>query len=256
MTTAQGDLPREQNRQHNRLQKLALGIEESRVFWRAHDPALSPAEENRRAFEQRWFGMKSAERVGVVMADMRARYAAYPQGLAVLSAWTDMPAPVRRLVCHWHLQLADPIYRRFTGGWLAERRESGAAEAGFSAVARWVAAANAKDWTPATTRQVAGKLLSAAGEAGLLGPAPDPRAIEWPTVPEVALAYAFHLLREVRIQGDILDNPYMASVALDPGSLRERLAKTDWIHIRQIGGTREIEWRYPDLRSWAKERLT
>lgn len=248
--------PCEGNRQHNRLQKLALGIEESRVFWQAHDPSLSPAEENRRAFEQRWFGMKSAERVGNVMADMRGRYVAYPAALEVLAAWRDMPAAVRRLICHWHLQLADPIYRHFTGNWLASQRQEGAQEITFAAVARWVGESNDKDWSPATVRQVAGKLLSASGEAGLLGPAPDPRAIEWPNVPEVALAYAIHLLREVRIQGDILDNPYLASVALEGDSLRERLRKVDWIKIRQIGGTREIDWRYPDLNSWAKERLT
>jgi len=33
-----------------------------------------------------------------------------------------MEPEARRVICHWHLQLTDPLYRSFTGGYLAERR--------------------------------------------------------------------------------------------------------------------------------------
>jgi len=122
MTSVPAARPAEQRTWHNRLQKLALAVDDSREYWRNADPSARPDEENLRAFTERWFGGKTMARVRVLMADFRSRYAAYPQALEVLRNLRGAHPDLLRLVCHWHLQLADPAYRTFTGVWLPERR--------------------------------------------------------------------------------------------------------------------------------------
>lgn len=88
-------------------------------------PAAGRAE---RAFSAYWFGARSQPRVELLLANMRVRFEAYPEALAVLRSWPDMDPDTRALVCHWHLQLADPLYRAFTGELLPERRASAPGE--------------------------------------------------------------------------------------------------------------------------------
>jgi hypothetical protein len=49
---------------------------------------------------------------------LRARFDAFPNALHVLQRWPHMSPDTRRVVCHWHLQLSDPLYRDFTGTFL------------------------------------------------------------------------------------------------------------------------------------------
>src|SRR5262245_19593661 len=102
------------------------------------------------AFEQRWFGAKSLERVRTLLANFAARYEAYPQALAVLRRWPGMEPQVRKLICHWHLQLADPVYRRFTGRFLVERREGAEKAVDRDVVLRWVTRTYPDRWGAAT----------------------------------------------------------------------------------------------------------
>lgn len=242
-------------RYHNRIQKLALGIEESRAYWRHVLPEEAPASQSERAFEERWFGAKTLTRIRVLMADLRARYAAYPTALGVLTRWPEMDPETRRLVCHWHLQLADPLYRRFSGGWLVDRRRLPGATVGFQPVLQWVLDTNPKEWSPATCRQVAGKLLSAVSEAGLVTPPPDPRRLPMPRVPEKAFGYILHLLREVRFDGTLFENPYLGSVGLSGVLLEQRLSVGPWGRVHRMGGLTQIEWKYLSLRAWAEAEL-
>lgn len=76
----------------------------------------------RRAFEERWFGGKSEERIRGILPYFAARFDAFPPVLPVLGRSRSTEPETRRLVCHWHLQLADPLYRNFTGAYLVERR--------------------------------------------------------------------------------------------------------------------------------------
>lgn len=240
---------------HNRIQKLALGIEESRAYWRHMLPGEAPAPQSERAFEERWFGAKTLARIRVLMADLRARYAAFPMALEVLKGWPEMEPETRRLVCHWHLQLADPLYRRFSGDWLVDRRLLAGGTIGFQPVLRWVLDTNPKDWSPATCRQVAGKLLSAASEAGLVTPPPDPRRIPVPRISEKALGYILHLLRELRFDGTLFENPYLGSVGASGVLLEQRLSAGSWGRVHRMGGLTQIEWKYPSLRAWAEAEL-
>jgi hypothetical protein len=96
---------------HTRLLKCALEVEDARAYWaRAGTGAPVTA---KTAFADYWFGARSLARIEVLLANLRARFDAYPEALVVLHAWRDMTPDTRVLVCHWHLQLSDPLYRAF-----------------------------------------------------------------------------------------------------------------------------------------------
>jgi hypothetical protein len=246
--------PSEAAQFHNRLQKLALGIEESRAYWQRWQPGVRPERLNRDAFEERWFGAKSLGRIRVVIADLKARYDAFPAAFAVLRRWPDMHPLTRRLICHWHLQLSDPLYRQFTGAWLPCRC-NGMGQIDFRVVLQWVIEVNPKGWGAATCRQVAGKLLSAASEAGLVSPAPDPRRPLAPRPDDLALGYILFLLRETQFAGTLLTNPYVGSVGLSGVIFEQRLTGVNWVRLHRMGNVTQFEWRCPSLAGWAEANL-
>src|SRR6185503_18538739 len=106
--------------------------------WEHVDPSIPRSERALVAFEKRWFGGKSLERIRDLLADFMARYDAFPQALTVLRRWRSMDLATRQVICHWHLQLADPLYRRFTGTYLVERRAGARPEVTRDLVAGWV----------------------------------------------------------------------------------------------------------------------
>ncbi len=244
--------PREAVEIHTHILRLALGIEESRAYWAHVDPCVPIAARPQPAFEQRWFGAKSLERVRTLLANFAVRYDAFPEALDVLRGWRDMDPLVRQLVCHWHLQLADPIYRRFTGMFLPERRASASPKVDRDAVLRWVKHEFPGRWAEATCIQFASKLLSAASEAALVSPKRDPRALFYPKIPDAALGYLLHLLRGVSIDGTIADNPYLASVGLTDTFLDQRLLALPGITFRRMGTLTEFDWSAPTLSAWAE----
>ena len=150
----------EQKALHTQILRLTLADEEAREYWPQSARGLVMADRIERAFDERWFGARSVERVKLLLSNFALRYDAYPNALAVLSAWGSMDLSTRTLICHWHLQLADPIYRRFTGEMLVERR----ARLGDSrvitrdAVVRWVDDLAPSRWGTATLIQFASKL--------------------------------------------------------------------------------------------------
>lgn len=245
-------LQAEETRVHTRLQRLALGIEESRAYWANVDPEVPAAERSLAAFSGRWFGAKSLERVRVLLPYLAARYDAFPNALSVLRKWRSMDPDARRVVCHWHLQLTDPIYRRFAGEFLPARREVPDATFDRDAALRWMRSTFPDRWGEGTLVQFASKLLSAGTEAGLLSPAPDPRHLLLPRVPDEAIAYLLYLLREVRFDGTLADNPYLRSVGLVDAVLDHRLRGAAGVHLRRVGNVCEFEWTYPDLLHWVE----
>jgi hypothetical protein len=87
------------------------------------------------------------------------------------------------LVCHWHLQLSDPLYRDFTGAFLvAASRPAAAAGDAATCVVTWVGEQGPGRWTMSTRIQFASKLLSAAYSAGLVASNRDPRPLVFPLV--------------------------------------------------------------------------
>jgi hypothetical protein len=240
---------------HTRILRLALGIEDSRSYWEHVDPAVPAAGRALFAFEQRWFGSKSLERVRFLLACFVDRYDAYPEALGVLRRWRSMDASARQVIAHWHLQLSDPLYRRFTGQFLVERRSLRDPKVDRDIALRWVKNEFPDRWSEATCVQFASKLLSAASEAGVISAKRDPRALLLPKVPDLALAYLLHLLRGLGFSGTLTENPYLASVGLVEGFLDQRLRTLPGIAFRRMGQLTEIEWDAPTLTAWAEASL-
>ncbi len=240
---------------HTRILRLALGVEDSRSYWEHADPSLPSAERPLVAFGQRWFGSKSLERVRFLLANFVERYDAFPEALAVLRRWRSMEAPARQVICHWHLQLSDPIYRRFTGTFLVDRRSLRDPKVDRVSVLRWVRNEFPDRWSEATCVQFASKLLSAASEAGLISPNRDPRTLLISKVPDLALGYVLHLLRGLRFEGTLTQNPYLASVGLVDGFLDQRLRALPGISYKRMAHLTEFDWEAPTLRAWAEATL-
>ncbi len=240
---------------HTCLLRLALGIEESRSYWEHVDPLVSPSARAITAFEQRWFGSRSLERVRFLLASFVDRFDAFPEALHVLRRWRCMDAPTRQVLCHWHVQLSDPLYRRFTGKFLVERRGSPDPRVDRDIVLRWVKNEFPERWSDATRVQFASKLLSAASEAGIVSPKRDPRLLLLPKVSDLALTYLLYLLRGTRFEGTLTENPYLASVGLAGGFLDQRLRALAGLTFRRMAHLNEFEWAASNLTEWAEDAL-
>ena len=166
-----------------------------------------------------------------------------------------MDASTRQVICHWHLQLSDPLYRRFTGRFLVERRGLRDPKLDRDGALRWVKTEFPDRWSEATCVQFASKLLSAASEAGLISPKRDPRALLLPKVPDLALAYLMYLLRGLRFEGTLTENPYLASVGLVEGFLDQRLRALQGVSFHRMAQLTELEWDAPNLTAWAEASL-
>ena len=253
----QGPGPSEVTVVHTRILRLALGIEESRRYWEHLDPSVPSAARALVAFEERWFGSKSLERVRFLLQSVARRSDPWPEALDVVRRWRSMDAASRQMICHWHLQLSDPLYRRFTGEFLLERRLVDLASRPLdrSVVLRWVKSEFPDRWSEATCVQFASKLVSAASEAGLLSAGRGGRGLLVPKVPDLALSYLLHLLRGLRFSGTLTENPYLASVGLAEGFLDQRLRSLKGITFRRMAHLTEIEWAAGTLTGWAEATL-
>ena len=249
------DRPAEETRVHTRLMRLALGVEESRAYWANLDPTVPLGPRAIQAFEQRWFGTKSLHRVRTLLANFGARYDAFPRALEVLRSWKGMEPATRRAICHWHLQLIDPIYRKFTSEFLIDRRGVAKPDFDRDVVIRWVNRTYPDRWAPASVTQFASKLLSASSEAGLVSPRRDPRSLRYPKVTDEALVYLLYLLREVTFSGTLARNPYLLSVGLDERSLESRVHALTAVSYRRLLDVDDFGWTYPSLSKWAEATL-
>lgn len=243
--------PSEETRVHTRILRVPLAVEESYTYWRIATPGV--AADPRRAFEERWFGAKSEATVQRLLADFAARYDQFPDAFATLRQWTRMPATVRPLICHWHLQLADPLYRLFSGTYLLERRNTARGTVDRERVAQWAREQGGGRWAPATAIQFGSKLLSVALEAGLVSGRRDPRQLTFPKVPDWALAYLLFVLRGITFEGSLLDNPYLASVGLSGAYLDQRLQGLPGLTYRRLGNVTDLEWVAPSFQRWSAE---
>jgi hypothetical protein len=244
------DAPKEITEVHIRLLKCMLEPENSRAYW-AHADGSTPVDVQR-AFAEYWFGARSLPRVQMLLANFRVRFGAFPAALGVLHRWADMPPDTRRLICHWHAQLADPLYREFSGCYLPERRDGHRAEVTLDLAVNWVKQHGQPQWQMATRIKFASNLLSTARAAGIVTGNRDPRPVASPRVDDDALEYLFYLLRGVQFAGTLLDNPYLRSVGLTGGLLEDRLRRLRSLRLRRQGNLADFEWQYSDLGQWAE----
>lgn len=241
---------------HTRILRVTLSVEESAIFWLRSGPDEPSSSLNPRAFDERWYGGRSVERVKKLHEDFMDRYS-FPGARAALRLWMEkgMPAEAQRLCAHWHMQLTDPLYRAFTGDWLVQRRATGHKTVDRDIVSRWLAESWATDYAPATRQMFAGKLLTSAAQAGLLGPGVV-RAMPLPACGLEPLAYLLHLLRAVHVEGSLLDNVYLRSVEMAGSRLDARLkegAEAGWWRYSRMGDLVEMSWTWADLGTWRKE---
>ena len=239
---------------HSRLLRCSLCVEESRAYWANVDPA-APRASAAAAFAGSWFGAKSEAWTTELLSNMRVRFDAFPTALRVLAGWRTMSPEIRRVLTHFHVQLTDPLYRAFTGGFLPARRVASRPEVHRQTVIQWTAEHGPSRWALKTQLQFATRLLSCAGAAGLLEGGRDPREAVAPRVPEVALEYILYTLRVLRFDGSLVDNPYLASLGLVGAPLADRLRTIRTIAYRRAGDVHELDWRYPDLERWAAAEL-
>ena len=240
---------------HSRLLRCSLCVEESRAYWARVDPE-APRASTTGAFAASWFGAKSEAWTTELLSNFRVRFDAFPAALRVLANWRDMPPDVRRIVCHLHVQLTDPLYRAFTGRFLPERRDAGRLELHRQTVIQWVAEHGPERWALKTQLQFATRLVSCAGAAGLLEGGRDPRTIATPRVSDAALSYVLYLLRDLRFEGTLVANPYLASLGLDGLHLSDRLRSLATLEFRRVGDIHDVHWRHADLGAWAAAATT
>lgn len=239
---------------HSRLLRCSLCIDESRAYWANVDPER-PRESSSNAFAASWFGTKSEPWTTELLSNMRVRFDAFPDALRVLARWRSMKFETRRLICHLHVQLTDPLYRVFTGELLPERRESPRPTVQRQTVVDWVAAHGQDRWALKTQLQFASRLLSCALAAGLLGGNRDPREAIVPRVTDEVLSYLLYLLRGAQFRGSLVANPYLASLGIVGGVVADRFRALSSIEFRRVGDAYDIDWRYPDLASWARAEI-
>jgi hypothetical protein len=241
----------EEDRLHTRVLKCTLEIANSRIFW-AESASQQPMQAEV-AFEAGWFGHRSLTRLRELLTNLRARYEAFPSALQVLHSWQCMGGDTQKLICHWHLQLSDPLYRQFSGAFLPDRLLQGQPTISKQQVVTWLGEAGGGRWSGSTRLQLASKLLSTAHSAGLIQGRRDPRPIVFPLVPDDALTYLLHLLREVDFQGTLLANPYLRSVGLEGGLLNDRLKRLPDLSFGRQGDLVDMGWKYRDLTDWAAQ---
>ncbi len=244
----QGNKGMEENTQvHTGLLRFTLGVEESRAYWAQVEPGVATT--TVQVFEQSWFPHKSQARVDFILRAFRMRYQAYPAALEALHAWPNMDLYSATIIAHWHTQLADPLYRSFSA-WIAKRRLIGPGTIRKAEVLRWLESEYPERWAATTMGTWATKLLAAAAEVGLVSSRRDPRPLACPRVNDQALTYILYLLRELRFQGSMVDNPYLSSVGLDGGVLADRIGQLPDISLNRMGDLVELTFKAPSLVEW------
>jgi hypothetical protein len=243
--------PREDDRFHTRVLKCTLETANSHIFWAQSVPQRPMQAEV--AFEAGWFGHRSLPRLRELLTNLRARYEAFPTALQVLHRWQGMSGDTQKLICHWHLQLSDPLYRQFSGACLPDRLQMGQSTMTKQQAVSWLGEVGGGRWSGSTRLQLASKLLSTAHSAGLIKGKRDPRPILFPLVPDEALAYLLHLLREVNIEGTLLENAYLRSVGLEGELLHDRLKRLQALSFGRQGDLVDMGWKHRNLTEWAAQ---
>lgn len=240
---------------HTRLLRTSLASEECRAYWEHVRPDIPNGQRAVVAFEERWFGNKSMARVRELLATFRYRFDAYPMALEVLRRWRPSDPATRLNICHWHMQLTDPLYRAFTGSFLEQRRLHPHPRVDRDVTVRWMHLVLDDRWGSATTIRIATSLLTSAAAAGLCSSGTGSRSLNYPKVTDEALAYLLYMLRHLSFAGSMLENPYVASVGLTEGILEQRLRRLPGISFRRMGKLCDFGWHHKDLKAWAMHEL-
>jgi hypothetical protein len=181
--------------------------------------------------------------VRLLLVNFARRFDAYPDALETLRRWRPSDVGTRPLICHWHLQLSDPLYRRFTGEWLQLRRAENRLTFTLDSVSRWVGSFSGARWAPSTQFQFARKLVRAADEAGLVSVSrkDEPRTVLTPHVSDEALGYVLRVLHPLGLHAPLSESPYLSSVGLTPELADARFRRLPDVTYRRMGELVELE---------------
>jgi hypothetical protein len=240
---------------HSRMLRISLGVDDSRAYWEHWRKDVLKTERSRVAFEERWFGSKSMARVQALLSAFHHRFDDYPEAMALLNHWCPQDPVARQNICHWHTQLTDPVYRKFTGVFLPDRRMQSHATVDRDVVYRWVLQEIGSEWSSATVQRMAFALLTSSTAAGLCSDAIGSRQLIHPQISDEALAYWMYFLRGLTFEGSLLSNPYLVSVGLSEEFLEQRLRRLPGLSFARMGDLYEFDWKYPDLSTWAQKVL-
>lgn len=243
--------PAETTELHTRMLRMGLAAEDSRSYWEHADN--EPSAE--KAFEERWFGSRTMARVRTLMINFAHRFGTIPQARTALHRWNPADPRERNLVCHWHVQLSDPLYREFTGSILPQRRSHPEPTIDRTTTVRFVDRKTEGRWAPSTSQRMAAGLMSCACEAGLCEGSAAVRPLKLPRVGDRALTYLLYLLREVEFEGTLRENPYLASVGLNALEWEQRVRKLPGIHYARIGDVHELKFAHDNLLDWVREAV-
>lgn len=145
---------------------MGLEVGLSQTFWSRAEAGEGAKDRWLRAREQAWYPALSEARLRYVMSELERRFPT--RALTALDKWRPNQGQAP-LVCHWHLQWSDPLYRDFSSGFLVGAWAKLDARVCVSDVDQWLAQRGSHpDWLPSTRRRLASGLLSAACEAGFL----------------------------------------------------------------------------------------
>ena len=245
---------REATQVHTRILRCMLAVDDCYAYWRRVDNT-APANRAAIAFEQRWFGTKSEARVRTLITEMAARFDPYPEALALLSSIGPLAPGLLPWLCHTHLQLADPIYRRFTGELLPARRAQGYTTIDRVGVAEWVDQLYPERWSHATAMKFAANMIATGLEVGILQGRRDPRTLTIGHVPGEAIGYAMYLLRGVEIDGPLVGSPYLRSLGLNADAMVSISLRVPGVRCAKIGDIVDITWEEATLDAWGRRYL-
>lgn len=240
---------------HTRLLRSTLLEEDSQNYWRQHLHNQTSDEVNL-AYDNYWFGSANKATIKRTLTNLHARYINFPNCLEVLNLWKNMTVKERAIICHWHVQLSDVLYRRFTSEFIPSRFIYTPPTFHKDQAQQWVYSYMGAKWAGSTQAQLASKMMSCIRSTGLVASeSKDTIQLQYPLISNHCLTYILYALREISFQGNMLENPYLKSVGLTGSFLISQINQSSALSVQQIGDTISFEWKYPSLVEWGKHEF-
>ena len=247
------EVGKEETDVHTRMLRIGLAEADSRVYWRQAHRQIPQKDLKRVAFEERWFGSRTQARVRYLINNLTYRFDAFPGALETLERWNPTDLADRTLVCHWHVQLSDPLYREFTSAVFDLRRQHPEPTIDRTTAVRWVDTKTRSRWSSSTTQRMATGMLACAADAGLCEPTKAIRKLTFPKVSDHALGYLLYLLKDLNYEGSLKNNPYALSVGLDGEFWSQKVRQLPWLSYRRMADVHDLKWEFKNLTEWGKE---
>ena len=240
---------------HTRLLRSTLLEEDSQSFWRNYN-GESQEEAVEKAYNDYWFGNANKATIKRTLGNLFERFVNFPQCLEVLKLWTDMTVQERAIICHWHVQMTDILYRRFTSEFLPSRFVYSPPTFHKDQAQQWVYGFMAEKWAGTTQAQMASKMLNCIRNTGLVSSEnKETIQLRYPLISNRCVTYLLYTLREITFNGSLLENPYFKSVGLTGSFLTSQVNQSPSISIQQTGDHTSFEWKHPSLIEWGQNEF-